>query len=143
MTVSVALFTSDLRVHDNPVLRAAVRDADAVVPLFVRDKGIHRAGFDAPNRRAFLADCLADLDAGLCRRGGRLVVRDADVVAAARAVAVETGARSLHIMRRCERVRDAPRGAAAYGSGSRRLHPARPRRSGHRDRPGPDRPGGP
>ncbi|MFE5091176.1 cryptochrome/photolyase family protein [Streptomyces sp. NPDC056638] len=97
MTVSVALFTSDLRVHDNPVLRAAVRDADAVVPLFVRDKGVHRAGFDAPNRRAFLADCLADLDAGLRRRGGRLVVRDADVVAAARAVVVETGARSLHI----------------------------------------------
>ncbi|MFE3906173.1 cryptochrome/photolyase family protein [Streptomyces sp. NPDC059153] len=97
MTVSVALFTSDLRVHDNPVLRAAVRDADAVVPLFVRDKGIHRTGFDAPNRRAFLADCLADLDAGLRRRGGRLVVRDADVVAAARAVVVETGARSLHI----------------------------------------------
>ncbi|WP_327276159.1 DNA photolyase family protein [Streptomyces sp. NBC_01224] len=97
MTVSVALFTSDLRVHDNPVLRAAVRDADAVVALFVRDKGIHRAGFDAPNRRAFLADCLADLDAGLRRRGGRLVVRDADVVAAARAVVVETGARSLHI----------------------------------------------
>ncbi|MFE7404426.1 cryptochrome/photolyase family protein [Streptomyces sp. NPDC057557] len=97
MTVSVALFTSDLRVHDNPVLRAAVQDADAVVPLFVRDKGIHRTGFDAPNRRAFLADCLADLDAGLRRRGGRLVVRDADVVAAARAVVVETGARSLHI----------------------------------------------
>ncbi|MEE1810605.1 cryptochrome/photolyase family protein [Streptomyces sp. BE133] len=97
MTVSVALFTSDLRVHDNPVLRAAVRDADAVVPLFVRDTGIHRAGFDAPNRLAFLADCLADLDAGLRRRGGRLVVRDDDVVAAARAVAAETGARSLHI----------------------------------------------
>ncbi|MGW0958004.1 cryptochrome/photolyase family protein [Streptomyces gelaticus] len=97
MTVSVALFTSDLRVHDNPVLRAAVRDADAVVPLFVRDRGIRRAGFDAPNRRAFLADCLADLDAGLRRRGGRLVVREGDVVAVARAVAVATGARSLHI----------------------------------------------
>ncbi|MGW6100063.1 deoxyribodipyrimidine photo-lyase, partial [Streptomyces sp. NPDC055157] len=35
MTVSVALFTSDLRLHDNPVLSAAVRGADAVVPLFV------------------------------------------------------------------------------------------------------------
>ncbi|MGW3637093.1 deoxyribodipyrimidine photo-lyase, partial [Streptomyces sp. NPDC005143] len=34
MTVSVALFTSDLRLHDNPVLSAAVRGADAVVPLF-------------------------------------------------------------------------------------------------------------
>lgn len=59
MTVSVALFTSDLRLYDNPVLRAALREVDAVVPLFVHDRGIQRAGFDAPNRRAFLADCLA------------------------------------------------------------------------------------
>lgn len=115
MIVSVALFTSDLRVHDNPVLHAAVREADRVVPLFVRDEGIHRAGFDAPNRRAFLADCLADLDAGLRERGGRLVVREAEVVAGARAVAEETGARSLHIAggvsgyatRREERLRSA------------------------------------
>ncbi len=80
MRVSVALFTSDLRLHDNPVLRAAVRDADAVVPLFVRDSGIEATGFVVPNRLAFLADCLADLDAGLRRRGGRLVVRSGAVV---------------------------------------------------------------
>lgn len=67
MTVSVALFTSDLRLHDNPVLSAAVRGADAVVPLFVEDDGIRRAGFDAPNRRAFLADCLAGLDTEIGR----------------------------------------------------------------------------
>jgi deoxyribodipyrimidine photo-lyase len=97
MTVSVALFTSDLRLHDNPVLHAAVRDADAVVPLFVQDDGIRRTGFDAPNRRAFLADCLVDLDAGLRRRGGRLVVRSADVVAGACAAVAETGAESLHV----------------------------------------------
>lgn len=135
MTVSVALFTSDLRVHDNPVLRAAVRDADAVVALFVRDKGIHRAGFDAPNRRAFLADCLADLDAGLRRRGGRLVVRDADVVAAARAVVVETGARSLHIaggvsgyaMRREARLHTALALSAAPCTSTTRLSPRSPR----------------
>ncbi|MFF9651667.1 cryptochrome/photolyase family protein [Streptomyces sp. NPDC014622] len=115
MPVSVALLTSDLRLHDNPVLRAAVRDADEVVPLFVRDSGIRRAGFDAPNRRAFLADCLHDLDAGLRRRGGRLVVRSGDAVAAARAVVVETGARELHVaagvsgyaLRREERLRTA------------------------------------
>ncbi|MGW3088718.1 cryptochrome/photolyase family protein [Streptomyces sp. NPDC001108] len=97
MTVSVALFTADLRLHDNPVLRAALHEADTVVPLFVRDRAIHRTGFDAPNRRAFLADCLADLDAGLRRRGGRLVVREGEVAAAARAVVVATGARSLHV----------------------------------------------
>ncbi|MGW1093494.1 deoxyribodipyrimidine photo-lyase, partial [Streptomyces sp. NPDC002596] len=46
MTVSVALFTSDLRLHDNPVLHAAVRDADAVVPLFVQEDGIRRSGLE-------------------------------------------------------------------------------------------------
>ncbi|MFF9352182.1 cryptochrome/photolyase family protein [Streptomyces sp. NPDC014734] len=120
MSVSVALFTSDLRLHDNPVLRAAGRDTDAVVPLFVRDRGIRRAGFDAPNRRAFLADCLQDLDAGLRRRGGRLIVRDGDVVGAARAVVTETGAGDLHVaagvsdyaVRREERLR---RALAAVG----------------------------
>lgn len=115
MPVSVALFTSDLRLHDNPVLRAAVRGSDAVVPLFVRDRGIHLAGFDAPNRLAFLADCLHDLDAGLRRRGGRLVIRGGDAVTAARAVVMETGAREVHVaagvsgyaLRREERLRAA------------------------------------
>ena len=97
MTVSVALFTSDLRVHDQPVLRAALRAADQVVPLFVLDRGIARAGFDAPNRRAFLADCLAALDAGLRERGGGLVIRTGDTATEVRRVAAETGAREVHV----------------------------------------------
>ncbi|GGJ90927.1 deoxyribodipyrimidine photo-lyase [Streptomyces camponoticapitis] len=92
MTVSVVLFTSDLRLHDNPTLHAALSGADEVVPLFVLDEAIASAGFAAPNRRAFLADCLTDLDAGLRERGGRLVVRTGDVVARAREVAAEAGA---------------------------------------------------
>ncbi|WP_078941356.1 deoxyribodipyrimidine photo-lyase [Streptomyces cellulosae] len=44
LSVSIALFTADLRVYDNPVLQAAVRDAERVVPLFVVDTGIRRAG---------------------------------------------------------------------------------------------------
>jgi deoxyribodipyrimidine photo-lyase len=35
MTVAVVLFTSDLRLHDHPPPRAALRAADEVVPLFV------------------------------------------------------------------------------------------------------------
>ncbi|MFE9411308.1 cryptochrome/photolyase family protein [Streptomyces sp. NPDC006704] len=97
MTVSVALFTSDLRLHDNPVLSAAVRGADQVVPLFVRDEGVRAAGFDAPNRRAFLADCLADLDAALRERGGHLVVREGDLVAEVCAVVRSSGAERVHL----------------------------------------------
>ncbi|MBM7091207.1 deoxyribodipyrimidine photo-lyase, partial [Streptomyces sp. S12] len=75
MTVAVVQYTSDLRVHDHPPLHAALAAADEVVPLFVRDPGVDAAGFGAPNRLAFLADCLTDLDSALRARGGRLVVR--------------------------------------------------------------------
>ncbi|MDQ0840679.1 deoxyribodipyrimidine photo-lyase [Streptomyces sp. V1I6] len=97
MTVAVVLFTSDLRLHDHPPLRAALRAADEVVPLFVLDPAVHAAGFDAPNRRAFLADCLADLDASLRLRGGRLVLRTGPVAREVGAVAAACGALEVHL----------------------------------------------
>ncbi|MEU8697239.1 deoxyribodipyrimidine photo-lyase [Streptomyces sp. NPDC048680] len=124
MTVAVVLFTADLRLHDHPPLRAALASSDEVVPLFVRDTGIDAAGFGAPNRRAFLADCLRDLDAGLRERGGRLVIRSGDVVAEVCRVVAETGAGDVHVAagvsayarRREERLR------TALESGGGRLH---------------------
>ncbi|MET9625689.1 deoxyribodipyrimidine photo-lyase [Streptomyces sp. NPDC006464] len=97
MNVSVVLFTSDLRVHDHPPLRAALGPGDEVVPLFVRDPAVDRAGFAAPNRLAFLADCLADLDAGLRERGGRLVLRTGDLVEQVCAVVREADADEVHM----------------------------------------------
>ncbi|MFD4240289.1 cryptochrome/photolyase family protein [Streptomyces sp. NPDC058525] len=97
MTVAIVLYTSDLRVHDHPPLRAALSSATEVVPLFVRDSHIEAAGFDAPNRQAFLADCLTDLDAGLRARGGRLILRSGDPVAAVGAVAQESDADEVHM----------------------------------------------
>ncbi|MEV5688377.1 MULTISPECIES: cryptochrome/photolyase family protein [unclassified Streptomyces] len=97
MSVSICLFTADLRLRDNPVLTAALRDSERVVPLFVLDEGVRAAGFDAPNRMAFLADCLADLDAGLRERGGRLVLRSGGVVEEVCSVAARSGAREVHV----------------------------------------------
>lgn len=124
MTVAVVLFTADLRLHDHPPLRAALASSDEVVPLFVRDSAIEAAGFGAPNRLAFLADCLRDLDAGLRERGGRLVVRSGDVVEEVGRIVAETGAADVHLAagvsayarRREERLR------AALESGGQRLH---------------------
>ncbi|MFE2056632.1 cryptochrome/photolyase family protein [Streptomyces sp. NPDC059446] len=115
MTVAVVLFTSDLRLHDHPPLHAALAAADEVVPLFVLDDAVEATGFGTPNRRAFLADCLRDLDAGLRERGGRLVVREGDVVEETGRVVTETGAVSVHLaagvsafaQRREERLREA------------------------------------
>lgn len=117
MTVAVVLFTSDLRTHDHPPLHAAVAAADEVVPLFVRDPGIREAGFAVPNRDAFLADCLADLDASLRGLGGRLVLRSGPVATEVCAVAAESGATQVYMAagvtgyahRREQRLRDALR----------------------------------
>lgn len=92
MNTAVVLYTSDLRLHDHPPLRAALSSCEQVVPLFVRDPAVAAP----PNRLAFLADCLTDLDAGLRDRGGRLVVRSGDTVAEAVAVVREAGADEVH-----------------------------------------------
>ncbi|MGP4114725.1 cryptochrome/photolyase family protein [Streptomyces sp. 4N509B] len=97
MRASVVLFTADLRLTDHPPLRAALEASDAVVPLFVRDRAVTAAGFDTPNRRAFLTDCLADLDTRLRERGGRLVVRSGDVVRETCRVAAEVDADAVHL----------------------------------------------
>ncbi|MFF9771497.1 cryptochrome/photolyase family protein [Streptomyces sp. NPDC014636] len=97
MSVSVVLFTADLRLHDHPPLRAALEGRRQVVPLFVRDRAVAAAGFAVPNRLAFLADCLRDLDAGLRERGGHLVVRSGDVVDEVCKVAAEADADEVHM----------------------------------------------
>ncbi|MEU6125683.1 deoxyribodipyrimidine photo-lyase [Streptomyces sp. NPDC047123] len=97
MIISVVLFTSDLRVHDHPPLRSALHGADRVVPLFVRDRAVDAAGFAAPNRLAFLADCLHDLDRSLRERGGRLVLRSGDLVDEVCKVAAESDADEVHL----------------------------------------------
>ncbi|MET9447337.1 cryptochrome/photolyase family protein [Streptomyces cinerochromogenes] len=128
MRVSVALFTADLRTHDNPVLVAALGDAERVVPLFVVDTGVRRTGFVVPNRAAFLADSLADLDAALRARGGRLVVRAGDVVEETCRVAAETGAAVVHVAagvsRYAARREDRLRTELAGGRRELRVHEA-------------------
>ncbi|MEV0531581.1 deoxyribodipyrimidine photo-lyase [Kitasatospora sp. NPDC050463] len=97
MTVSIALLTQDLRLHDNPVLHAAAEAADEVVPLFVLDPDVAATGFAVPNRTAFLAACLTDLDAGLRPLGGRLVLRRGAAAAETARLAAEVDAVSVHV----------------------------------------------
>jgi deoxyribodipyrimidine photo-lyase len=90
---AVALLTRDLRVHDNPVLSEAARQAERVVPLFVVDEALVQAS--GANRLAFLAGALADLRRSLRELGGDLVVRRGDPVAEALRVAGEAGADAI------------------------------------------------
>ena len=94
MRRAVVLFTRDLRVHDQPALAAASAAADQVVPLFVFDRAVLKS-FGAPNRVAFLLDCLRDLGGSLRDRGGALWLREGDVVDAAMRLVQETGAEAI------------------------------------------------
>lgn len=96
MTTAIALFTRDLRVHDNPVLAAAAA-AEHTVALFVRDREIARLGFAGRHRDAFLVDALHDLDASLRRLGAPLVTRRGDVVAEVVRLAEQVGAARVHV----------------------------------------------
>ncbi|WP_042378254.1 cryptochrome/photolyase family protein [Streptacidiphilus melanogenes] len=98
MTVRICLFTRDLRLTDNPVLYAAsAAGRDQVLPVFVHDPGVQAAGFAAPNRLAYLHDCLADLDRGLHGLGSRLVVRHGPVAQEVARLAADAGAAEVHV----------------------------------------------
>jgi deoxyribodipyrimidine photo-lyase len=96
MPTAIALFSRDLRVHDNPVLAAAAR-AERTLPLFVLDERIAQRGFAGRNRDGFLSDCLSDLDASLRARGGALVVRAGEVVEQVMRVAEQVDAAEVHL----------------------------------------------
>ncbi|EUA68814.1 FAD binding domain of DNA photolyase family protein [Mycobacterium xenopi 4042] len=95
--MTMALFTRDLRVHDNPVLTAAHRGGDAVVPVFVLDEAILSSDYVTPNKAAFLVDALTDLDDELRRRGGRLIVRRGQFVDEVLRVVDELSITDVHI----------------------------------------------
>lgn len=94
MTTTIAVFTRDLRVRDNPMLAAAAR-ADHVVPLFVRDKRIDDRF--AAGRTRFLDESLADLDTTLRKIGGKLVVREGTPAEEIAKLAGEVDAERVHL----------------------------------------------
>ncbi len=91
MPVAVVWLRRNLRLDDNRVLDAALRAADAVVPVFVLDDHYLAEDFSPP-RLAFLAGSLTELAAALGRKGGRLVVRRGPAGEALGALCRETGA---------------------------------------------------
>lgn len=94
--VEIAVFTRDLRVHDNPVL-AAAGGAERIIPVFIRDDVINRNGFSNARRDDLLFAGLADLDAALHRRGAALVVRRGDPVTEVVRLAEQHDVATVHI----------------------------------------------
>src|SRR3954453_20008554 len=69
-------FTRDLRVHDNPALRAALDESGhEIISVFCLDDRILHGRHASGPRTQFLLECLHDLDAALVERGSGLVIR--------------------------------------------------------------------
>src|SRR3954451_2575456 len=75
VTTAIVWFTRDLRVHDHPALRAALDEADCVIPFFCFDDRLLHGGRASGLRTQFILECVADLDESLKQRGGARVVR--------------------------------------------------------------------
>jgi deoxyribodipyrimidine photo-lyase len=102
MTVAIHWFRNDLRLHDNPALRAAA-SADRLLCVYIHDPrhdlptrwGFPRMG---GHRRRFLADGLGALAAALAMQGQRLQV----IVGSAPEVLPELAARAGAAVVHCE-----------------------------------------
>ncbi|WP_292768893.1 deoxyribodipyrimidine photo-lyase [Microbacterium sp. UBA3486] len=97
---SIVWFRDDLRLADNPALRAAIERGEAVIALYVLDEespGIRALGGAA---RWWLHHSLASLDERLRERGGALVLRRGPAERIVREMVTEVGAGAVYWNRR-------------------------------------------
>ncbi|MCU0784893.1 MAG: DNA photolyase family protein [Verrucomicrobia bacterium] len=99
---SIHWFRLDLRLADNPALRAAIERGGPVVPVFTwatEEEGDWPPGGAS---KWWLHQSLAKLDAQLRAAGSRLVIRRGPTLESLRALAKETGAAAVFWNRRHE-----------------------------------------
>ncbi|GAB4538685.1 MAG: deoxyribodipyrimidine photo-lyase [Anaerolineales bacterium] len=83
----------DLRLSDNPALRAAMQTGE-ILPLFIIDPAFERS---SPRRKNFLYAGLYALDADLKKRGSYLVLRAGKPLKVLRGIMQETGASNIFV----------------------------------------------
>jgi deoxyribodipyrimidine photo-lyase len=96
MSIGIHWFRRDLRLSDNTALQRAVSAHDQVVPVYIASdwkRTHHWAGYP---RQKFLCGCLASLHRNLEAKGGRLIIRSGDPIAALEVLAQETGAETIY-----------------------------------------------
>jgi deoxyribodipyrimidine photo-lyase len=96
VTRAIVWFRNDLRLADNPVLHAAVEQADEILPVFILDERIGGAA------RWWLHHSLTALSADLAQLGSKLLLRRGDPRQIIPELAAEIGAASVHAGRSFE-----------------------------------------
>ena len=104
MSVSpcIVWFRQDLRLTDNPALRAAARRGGPVIPVYIwapQEEGVWAPGAAS---RWWLHESLTSLSADLSKAGSRLVICSGSSLEQLRRLIEETGAGAVHWNRRYE-----------------------------------------
>jgi deoxyribodipyrimidine photo-lyase len=90
-------FRRDLRLGDNPALRAALERHERVVPAFCFDERLYGGRHASGPRTQFLLESLAELKRGLGERGGALFIRRGPPERELVALAREAGCSEVHL----------------------------------------------
>ncbi len=93
MSLAIWWIRRDLRLADNPALRAAVNRHQIVLPVFILDPALLKN--PAPRRQAFLLAGLRQLDEDLRRRGSRLVLRSGEPLEVLESLVAESAAEAI------------------------------------------------
>lgn len=96
MKTIIVWFRNDLRLHDNPALRAASEDADYVVPLFILNDDLLQGRHAGSNRNRFLLESLDDMRQSLRKTGADLVIRSGSAATVLKELAADTKAEAVY-----------------------------------------------
>jgi deoxyribodipyrimidine photo-lyase len=96
LKIALHWFRRDLRLTDNTALSRAIVDNDVVWPVFIFDPTVFTSPDMGAARAQFLLDSLASLQKNLEVKGGRLILRQGDVLTTLQSMVRETGATSIY-----------------------------------------------
>ncbi len=95
MDTAIWWIRRDLRLEDNPTLKASLEQAGQVVPLFIFDPSLLNSSYVGEKRLAFLFEGLRQLDQDLRKRASQLVLRKGAPLKVLSEVMEETGAEGV------------------------------------------------
>jgi deoxyribodipyrimidine photo-lyase len=95
----IVWFRTDLRLHDNPALYAAVKRGERIIPVYIHAP--HEEGKWQPGAAScwWLHHSLASLARDLKHRGSRLILRTGDSLEQLQRLIEQTGATAVHTTR--------------------------------------------
>jgi deoxyribodipyrimidine photo-lyase len=102
MSTALVWFRQDLRLADNPALRAAASAARQVIPVYIWSPEEEGAWAPGAASRWWLHESLRSLDATLRERGSRLILARGPAVETLLSIAAQTGATQVYWSRRTE-----------------------------------------